>query len=77
MSTLEIICIIYGIGFILNSLLAVQAVESLRRTDPDRFVSPILVMICVFLSFALWVYVALYLLVKGITKLFRKGGSNE
>ena len=77
MTTLEIICIIYGIGFILNSLLAVQAIESLKRTDPDRFVSPILVMICVFLSFALWVYVALYMVVKSITKLFRKGGSND
>lgn len=73
MTTLEIICIIYGIGFILNSLLATHYIKSLKITEPERLVSPIKVMIFVFFSFAAWIAIGFY---SAFTRLFKKGGGD-
>ncbi len=70
MTTLEIICITYGIGFILNSLLATHYIKSLKLTEPERFISPIFVMACVFLSVVLWVVVLISMVFRFVKKLF-------
>ncbi len=77
MTTLEIICITYGIGFILNSLLATHYIKSLKLTEPERFVSPIKVMIFVFFSFAAWLYAFVYLLVSFMKRFFKRKSEEE
>lgn len=71
MSNLEIFCIIYGIGFILNSLIAVHLIERLKVEQPEKSVSPVIVMVCVFLSWLMWVYIIVYAVVRWIKSLFR------
>lgn len=67
MSNLEIFCIFYSIGFVLNSLIAVHLINKLKIEQPEKFVSPVIVMVCVFLSWLMWVYG----IVRWIKSLFR------
>lgn len=70
MTNLEIFSIIYMIGFIVNSLLLTSFVNYKKRTEPDRFISPIFVMVCVFLSVVLWVVLLISMVFRFVKKLF-------
>lgn len=64
MTTLEICLVVYSVGFIINSLLATHYIGKLREESPEKFVSPILVMACCFASWALWVYILVYVAIR-------------
>ena len=71
METLEIICLIYAAGFVLNSLLSLYFIEKMRKEEPEKFINPILVMVCVFLSWGTWLYVGLHMAAKWLISQFR------